>query len=151
MRKIYSNARVYLHDLSMPRVLRSRGGFGTHWMYPEFVRVMNPQIAALPSVWSQTFAQYSRLERYWVTIDKKQMFEMQRALYDKDELFCDKKWPVERDQARDLSTISDWICGRIDGQPRTLAADGQPEAWANLVRAMQSGRSGAGKASPPKR
>lgn len=137
MRAIDPRARVHLHDLSLPRVFRSRGGFGTHWMFPEYIRVMNPQITPLPYAWTQVAEQYTLLERYWVTINKDQFLEIQQALYDPKRPFCARRWAAERDKSKDLSTISDWICGRIGGQPPTLSADGQPEAWAKLIDALK--------------
>jgi hypothetical protein len=140
-RAIDKNARIVVHDLSLPRVFRSRGGFGTHWMYPETVQVANPQIARLPYLWTQAIEQYSRMERYWVTIDRRQMLELQDALFDPKLSFCEKKWSAESDKSEDLSTISSWICGRTEGKDPALVPDGQPAAWAEVVDSLRQPKS----------
>ena len=36
-----------LHYLPLPIAFRSRGGFGTHWMYADAIRVSNPLLPRL--------------------------------------------------------------------------------------------------------
>ena len=43
-----------MHYLPLPVAFRSRGGFGTHWMFARNIRVTNPLLAAAPS-WRDSF------------------------------------------------------------------------------------------------
>ncbi|MET0986825.1 MAG: patatin-like phospholipase family protein [Steroidobacteraceae bacterium] len=131
---IDSQASIRIHDLSMPRVFRSRGGFGTHWMFPQAVRVTNPLAMPLPQPWIQTVAQFSRLDRYWVTLSKEQLFELWQDLYRPSDDFCARARPI--DPYEDLQTVSNWICGRsADGQIQ-VAPDPQPRRWRELQEAL---------------
>lgn len=139
-RAIDGGSRAIVHDVALPRVFRSRGGLGTHWMFPRTVRVMNPQVFPMPSSWRQTVAQYLRRDRYWVTLDRRQMFALWRGLHDPDRDFCDRRWVAKDDPAGDFTTVSDWICGRLADGSHPLAADGQPAAWQKLKQALRRDR-----------
>jgi hypothetical protein len=122
--------QIRIHDLSLPRVFRSRGGFGTHWMFPEFVRVTDPLSMPLPPDWQQTVAQYTGLQRYWVTLDRTQLITLWQGLYDPATKFCDRKW--QDDPADDLTTVSNWICGHTAGTNTSARPDAQLDAWQRL-------------------
>jgi len=121
---------ITVHDLSAPRVFRSRGGFGTHWQWPGSIRLENPLVAPVPPEWQRIVAQYSRLDRHWVTIDRPQLFSLWEALYDKDTRICDRAWP--NDTAADLTTVSRWICGKNAAGDPVARADPQLDHWARL-------------------
>lgn len=135
VRAIDPHAGVRIHDLSLPRVFRSRGGFGTHWMFPSFVRVSDPLAMPLPSDWRRTVAQYTGTHRYWVTLDRDELFELWRDLYDPKVEFCEQQWAAKNDPAEDLRTVSNWICGRVANDAR-IHPDGQLAAWRQLKAAL---------------
>lgn len=123
------NVQVRVHDLSLPRVFRSRGGFGTHWMFPEFVRVTDPLSMPPPLEWQQVVAQYTGMQRFWVTLNRKQVLELWQDLYDDQENLCDRQWSLRSDPDEDLRTVSNWICGRVSASGIPAQPDGQLEAW----------------------
>jgi hypothetical protein len=129
-------AEIRVHDLSLPRVFRSRGGFGTHWLFPGTVRVANPLLTPMPPDWIRVVAQFSRLDRHWVTLDKTQLFDLWQALYDR-EPFCTKRWSVDPDA--DLTSVGHWICGRMADGRSVTGPDGQPERWEALKRRLSAG------------
>jgi hypothetical protein len=135
-RAIDPHATVRIHDLSLPRVFRSRGGFGTHWMFPESVQVQNPLPSTLPSAWKQTVAQYSGLERYWVTLDKKDLLTLWQGLHDPTANFCSRKWCP--DPYADLHSVSSWICGRDIDEQTVATADPHQQRWRELVDSLRS-------------
>ena len=47
-------AALRVHYLPLPVAFRSRGGFGTHWMFARNIRVTNPLLAAAPC-WRDSF------------------------------------------------------------------------------------------------
>jgi hypothetical protein len=128
---------IIVHDLSAPRVFRSRGGFGTHWQWPGSIRLENPLIAPVPPEWQRIVAQYSGLDRHWVTIDRPQLFALWDALYDRDTRICDRSW--DDDFAADLTTVSRWICGKDSAGRDVARPDPQLAHWDRL-KASLSGR-----------
>lgn len=139
--KVDPKAVVRIHDLSLPRVFRSREGFGTHWMYPETIHITTPRPYPLPSAWHQHVAQYSGLDRYWVTLDKKEnLFRLWQGLFEARGSFCEKQWTC--DPYQDLKTVSDWICGRDEAGNASAKPDAQLKNWEELRELMQVGQSG---------
>jgi hypothetical protein len=130
------NAKVRIHDLSLPRAFRSRGGFGTHWMFPESVQVENPLPATLPAPWKQTVAQYSGMERYWVTLDKKDLLTLWQGLHDPESNFCSRNWCP--DPHADLQTVSNWVCGRDADKNVVANADPHQRRWRELVASLRA-------------
>ena len=122
-----ADARVSLHDLSLPRVFRSRGGFGTNWMFPQDVRVTTPLSASLPWAGQQHFEQYFLGTRYWVTLNKDQLMTLWQALFADNGDFCKTTW--SNDTAHDLTTVSGWICGRSEGGTGASAPDATTKTW----------------------
>ena len=49
-------AALRVHYLPLPVAFRSRGGFGTHWMFARNIRVTNPLLAAAPN-WRDSFGE----------------------------------------------------------------------------------------------
>ena len=136
------SVQIRVHDLSLPLAFRSRGGFGTHWMFPGSIDVMNPLQTPLPSLWMRKVAGYSRLERYSVTLEKRELMALWDALYDANwsgqddayNSFCAKQWPdAPHAEAR---TVARWICGK-DGEGVPVAVpDKQLKAWEELARLL---------------
>ena len=126
------DSHVAFHDLSLPRVFRSRGGFGTHWMFPDTIRITTPQPEELPLRWQQLVAQASGQPQYRVAIGKSDLLDLWSALYPHGDEppFCElqdgRRWPSE------ALTVARWICGvPADGGP-SLTPDPQPQRWADL-------------------
>ena len=130
LERLGKRVAITVHDLSAPRVFRSRGGFGTHWQWPGSVRLENPLVAPVPSEWQRVVAQYSRLDRHWVTIDRPQLFDLWNALYAKDGSICNTSWPKEA--AEDLTTVSRWICGKNADGDDVARPDPQLAHWERL-------------------
>lgn len=128
LRQQVAPAQVRVHDLALPRVFRSRGGFGTHWMFPGSIRLHQPHPLPAPSAWTEVLEQFSGQERHWVTLNKPQLLELWGALYRRSGGFCTTPWGP--DPSADLSTVSAWICGQGGGG--TPAADGQLARWEAL-------------------
>jgi hypothetical protein len=134
--------QIRVHDLSLPLAFRSRGGFGTHWMFPGSIAVMNPLQTPLPRLWMRKIADYSGLERYSVTLEKWQLMALWDALYDtkwngRDDAhnsFCARQWPGA--PHAELRTVARWICGEdSEGMP-VAAPDRQLKAWEELARLL---------------
>jgi hypothetical protein len=122
-----ADARVSLHDLSLPRVFRSRGGFGTNWIFPQDVRVTTPLSASLPLAWRQDVEQYFLGTRYWVTLNKDELMTLWQALFANNGNFCKTTW--RDDTANDLTTVSGWICGRGASGTGASAPDATTKTW----------------------
>lgn len=121
--------RVQVHDLALPLAFRSRGGFGTHWMFPGSIVVENPRLAA-PLGW------YQRLPAGWrandapnAVIDKAQLIELWTALHDPDQRFCSRPW--ETDSRR----VADWVCGENIGGAE-LPKDVHITEWRDLINSL---------------
>ncbi len=124
------NGRVQVHDLALPLAFRSRGGFGTHWMFPNSIVVKNPRLAA-PILW------YKRLLAEWLAngppnavIDKTQLIDLWTALHEPDRRFCIRTW--QADQRR----IADWICGKNILGGEDLPKDIHIGEWRKLIDAL---------------
>jgi len=55
--------RIHVHDLALPLAFRSRGGFGTHWMFPRLTSLVENPRAATPLIG------YERLLAEWFAND----------------------------------------------------------------------------------
>jgi hypothetical protein len=130
LERLRKRVTINVHDVSLPRVFRSRGGFGTHWQWPGSVRLENPLVTPVPPEWQRVVAQFTRLDRHWLTIERAQLFRLWQALYDKDGAFCDRPW--SDDPAADLATVSRWICGRDKSGNEVARRDPQLDHWAKL-------------------
>lgn len=131
LERLRERVTIKVHDLSLPRVFRSRGGFGTHWQWPGSVRLENPLITPVPSDWQRLVAQFTRLDRHWVTINRDQLFTLWQALYDKDGTFCTQSW--DDNASGDLKAVSSWICGRARHGSGDVRPDPHIDRW-NMLR-----------------
>src|SRR5258706_583372 len=106
--------RVQVHDLALPLAFRSRGGFGTHWMFPDSIVVENPRLAAPLSWYQRLPAEWRANETPNAVIDKTQLIELWTALHEPDQRFCSRPW------GNDPRRVADWVCGKnIGGSERS--------------------------------
>jgi hypothetical protein len=121
---------------------RSRGGFGTHWMFARNVRVTNPLLAVAPS-WKEALMSHEKIKDH-VDLSREEIMVTWRALFDPRQPIC----KTAEDYLRDASTappgwtpavqnVTRWICGHDDNRNhRQLLPDYQVEAWQNVVREL---------------
>jgi hypothetical protein len=102
------NRRVQVHDLALPLAFRSRGGFGTHWMFPDSVVVENPRVAAPRTGYERLLAEWFANDPPSAVIDKTQLIDLWTALHEPDQRFCSQPW---KDDPR---RVADWICENKD-------------------------------------
>jgi len=112
---------VTLHYLPLPVAFRSRGGFGTHWMFAPIVRVANPHLPEKPE---DSF--FGGDQRDTVDLDRAEVTATLRALFDPVEPICVRadriaKHPETATQdytlgwTLDTQRVARWIC-RYDDQ-----------------------------------
>ena len=63
-------AKLRVHYLPLPVAFRSRGGFGTHWMFARNMRVTNPLLAAAPG-WRDALMRHERWRITWTSTGRK--------------------------------------------------------------------------------
>jgi hypothetical protein len=119
-----------VHDLALPLAFRSRGGFGTHWMFPDSIVVENPRLAA-PSVWYERLpAELLSSDPPSAVIDKSQLIELWTALHEPDQRFCSRIW---KDDPR---RVADWICGKNIKSGEKLPRDIHVTEWRDLINSL---------------
>jgi hypothetical protein len=124
--------RIQIHHLALPLAFRSRGGFGTHWMFPEYIVVTDPRRAApLTWYWDMVPARFFDI-RPRATLGKDELFDLWTALYDPDKKFCSVVWHESK------QPVADWICARYPTTPdHPLKVDLQIDQWQQLVAAAR--------------
>jgi hypothetical protein len=122
--------RVQVHDLALPLAFRSRGGFGTHWMFPDSILVENPRLAAPLIGYKRLLAEWFANDPPSAVIDKKQLIDLWTALHEPDQRFCGQTW--ETDPRR----VADWICGKNTASAETLPKDIHVSEWRNLINSL---------------
>ena len=140
------HARLFVHYLPLPVAFRSRGGFGTHWMFPPTLSVANPHLPEQPD--------NSILP--WVTprdqaiLDRKEVKLTLRAMFDRDDPICTRSDRVASDPANPankkyydagwsvpVQRVARWICGHDDkGRADAPKPDYQVDAWKNVVETL---------------
>jgi hypothetical protein len=131
-RATIASGRVQVHDLALPLAFRSRGGFGTHWMFPDAVVVENPRRAA-PLKWYQhQFAEWFSKNPPNATIDKQQLIDLWTALYRTDKSFCGQVWG-----SNDQRQVANWVCGNDEAGEKKLPEDIQITQWAHLIDSLK--------------
>jgi predicted acylesterase/phospholipase RssA len=130
LERLRERVKINIHDLSLPRVFRSRGGFGTHWQWPGTVRLENPLFTPVPPDWQRLVAQVTGLDRHWVTINRDQLSTLWQALYANDGAFCARSWDDDSDA--DLKTVSGWICGHARDGGNRVHPDPHVGRWERL-------------------
>lgn len=136
------DAVLRVHYLPLPVAFRSRGGFGTHWMFARNVRVTNPLLAAAPT-WRDAIFDDDPLQDH-VDLDRREVMVTWRALFDPREPLCNRaeayfkepaKAPAEWTPA--VQRVARWICGHDDRRDKpALLPDYQVEAWQSVVREL---------------
>jgi len=122
--------RLQVHDLALPLALRSRGGFGTHWMFPDSIVVKNPRLAAPLVGYRHVLAEWLANGPPGAVIDKTQLIDLWTALHEPDQRFCIRPW--ENDQRR----IAEWICGKnMSGEE--LPEDIHITEWRDLINSLR--------------
>ena len=131
-----------VHYLPLPVAFRSRGGFGTHWMFARNVRVTNPLLAVAPS-WKE--AMLGEEIKDHVDLERAEVMVTWRALFDPRQPICKTAEDYRRDPGTappgwtpGVQVVSRWICGEDDarGNVRHLEPDYQVEAWQTVVREL---------------
>jgi hypothetical protein len=138
MLKAHDRPELALHFVPLPLAFRSRGGFGTHWMYAQTIRITNPLPVKIHH-W------------YWpwpscgeggcrVTLGQKDIAVLWSALFQVHGGFCDRPIGINGQKvSRDALTVQRWVCGgRLASDPPGGPAGGRPdlqvEEWGRLVK-----------------
>ncbi|HET9865210.1 MAG TPA: hypothetical protein VFP37_17345 [Steroidobacteraceae bacterium] len=135
-------AALRVHYLPLPVAFRSRGGFGTHWMFARNVRVTNPLLAVAPS-WKEALMSHEKIKDH-VDLSREEVMVTWRALFDPRQPICRTAEDYIHDPAKapagwtaDVQNVTRWICGHDDSRnQRQLLPDYQVEAWQNVVREL---------------
>ena len=138
-------AKLHVHYLPLPVAFRSRGGFGTHWMFAPHIRLANPHVASMPD--SSMFMRASASD--FVVLDRKEVMSTMRGLFDPDEPVCERAERVSKDPAGAANDVANgwtvnvqhvarWICGYDDVRgTKAKKPDYQVEAWAQAVAELK--------------
>jgi hypothetical protein len=133
--------RLRVHYLPLPVAFRSRGGFGTHWMFAPSIRLTNPHVASVPD--DGMFSRESAAD--FVVLDRPEVMSTMRALFDPVEPMCARAERVHTrpesaaaDFAKgwtvDVQHVARWICGYDDERgTRARKPDYQVEAWLQVL------------------
>jgi uncharacterized membrane protein YozB (DUF420 family) len=134
-------ARLRVHYLPLPVAFRSRGGFGTHWMFAPRITLTNPHVASVPD--DSMFSRKNQSD--FVVLNRKEVMSTMRAMFDPDENVCARAERVrlrpesaeldfENGWTVDVQHVARWICG-FDDERGTQAKkpDYQVEAWRQVV------------------
>ena len=134
-------AALRVHYLPLPVAFRSRGGFGTHWMFARNVRVTNPLLAVAPN-WKETLLAHGEVVDH-VDLERAEVLTTWRALFDPRQPICKSAEDYRRDPKTappgwtpGVQVVSRWICGEDDVRKRHLDTDYQVEAWQTVVREL---------------
>jgi Ca2+/Na+ antiporter len=122
--------RIQVHDLALPLAFRSRGGFGTHWMFPDSIVVENPRAARPLIGYERLLAEWFASDPPSAVIDKTQLIELWTALHEPDQRFCSRSWK------NDPRRVADWICGKNVTGGKNLPADIHVTEWRGLIDSL---------------
>jgi len=133
-------ANLRVHYLPLPVAFRSRGGFGTHWMFARNVRVNNPLLAAAPG-WKDSL--WAPFEDH-VDLSRNEVMVTWRAMFDPREPLCARAEAIRKDAkvapvawTPDVQQVTRWVCGHDDRRATPpLLPDYQVEAWGTVVREL---------------
>jgi hypothetical protein len=118
-------AAIQFHYLAMPLAFRSRGGFGTHWMFPQSVLIENPRTPRPVSGFGSGQGK--------VLLHRCDLIALWEQLHDPHEDFCGKDRFLPAGTA-DMRTVADWVCGRMAAEQ--LPPDLHIEQWRQLVKQL---------------
>lgn len=130
---------LQVHYLPLPMAFRSRGGFGTHWMYAKQIRVTSPLPASLPGRIGQFWGQRVGGKAYYEVLDQESVAKLWDAMFSTQGGFCGLVF----DQ-RGPQRVAGWICGRDERSQKVAQPDWQVGAWDELLEQL-----GPKKAPPP--
>jgi hypothetical protein len=132
-------AKLRVHYLPLPVAFRSRGGFGTHWMFARSINVVNPLLAEAPGTIAALLPEGGKDK---VSLSRDEVMVTLRALFDPTDPICSRAERVQADPksaqpgwSASVQTVTRWICGRDDRRnTAALVPDYQVEAWARVVQ-----------------
>ena len=132
-------AKLRVHYLPLPVAFRSRGGFGTHWMFARNIKVVNPLLAEAPGTWESLLPEGGKDK---VNLNRDEVMVTLRALFDPTDPVCSRAERVQADPksappawSASVQTVTRWICGHDDRRNTpALVPDYQVEAWAKVVQ-----------------
>ncbi len=140
--KAHAKQPLAVHFLPLPLAFRSRGGFGTHWMYAQRFTVANSLRVKIPA-WYQ----------FWkpcgpdckVTLDQAEVELLWAGLFRPEGDFC-MAGVAGADQK--TLTVQRWICGgRLASEPKagpTGKPDWQVEEWSRTIASLGRERQAVG-------
>jgi patatin-like phospholipase len=121
---------LQIHHLALPLAFRSRGGFGTHWMFPNSIVIENPR-AAEPLAW------YQRIVPNWLLSDpqsavlrKQPLIDLWTSLHDPQEGFCTTGWGKAGERR-----VAGWVCA---SEAEGLPADIHITEWHKLIESLNA-------------
>jgi hypothetical protein len=136
--------KLRLHYLPLPTAFRSRGGFGTHWMYAKKIRVSNPLVARP----GNRFEQWLHESTSYVYLDQGEVNALWTALFDPKANFCAPR----ASDSRDMRLVAEWICGTSKAWDIKLGSpDPLVGAWGELVNELGDTSHQDVSGSPPTR
>ncbi len=125
---------VKVHDLAMPLAFRSRGGFGTNWMFPNSIEIANPRTPH-PAPWYASFEWWrSRRQQATASLGRDELIELWTELHDPTVPFCGSG-PQNPGRDQSMQTVANWICGVMGSE--SLPADIHVAQWQELVRELK--------------
>ena len=132
-----------LHYLPLPIAFRSRGGFGTHWMYADTIRVSNPLLPKLDNrLWQWALQRFGYTS--YAYVDHEDICQMWTDLFDPHTAFC----PAAATGSKGSQQVSRWICGNAsEWNIRAPEPDPQVAAWTTLIKDL--GEPPPGATPPP--
>jgi hypothetical protein len=137
-------AELHVHYLPLPVAFRSRGGFGTHWMFAREIGISNPLLSE--AVKESAFSRNKSQDQ--VALQKAEVVALWRSLFDPARPVCTqaaeaKAGKLPAGWTTGVTTVARWICGHDDrrqnGAPgRDPLPDFQATAWADTIRLLGS-------------
>jgi hypothetical protein len=121
---------IQIHDLALPLAFRSRGGFGTHWMFPDSVLIANPRLARPQPAYKLLIPHLLSSDSDNAVLDQAHIVALWTALHDPKPDFCLRQW--EQDSRR----VAAWICGADGTDTGTPPADLHILEWQRLIAAV---------------
>jgi len=142
------HGRMRVHYLPLPVAFRSRGGFGTHWMFARNINVVNPLLAEAPGFVRSLLPEGGKDK---VALNREEVMVTLRALFDPADPVCARAQRFEADPksspvawTQGVQRVTRWICGHDDKRDTPpLLPDYQVEAWASVVQDLGTPQAGA--------
>jgi hypothetical protein len=142
----HGKSEVKVHFLPLPLAFRSRGGFGTHWMYAKTIKVSNPLLVEMPPWYRKWQCWFN--SSCVVTLHQDDIAALWAGLFRSQGRFCDGELVLEdrKTQApKDALTVQNWVCGeQVRAGTKTNESNGtqvnldkvdwQVQAWQALLK-----------------